>query len=406
MTRLGNVGGGLPVLDWTFVASICSMRQVLQDCHRLRKILFFVLYALMGTLVVLMLAFQGDNVRDVLYSKRVAEDGFLIVVAYSFLAAPVAVLVMQGVTAGMDAKYGSNNDGSNSMMMPSHHPNTSNVVVVIQDNEQDNPDIGVVIVMSHREMAAMETIRSCLVHFMPHQVFVVEAQPLIENNERQESPDESALQHLTDDERRLFAETLARVQHVTVPLAANNNATTTTKMLALYTALKATRRYPRVLVLDGGVVLPTRLKFDRRMFRNRVKVVCYPVLLVADTSSSTSTTTSTGQEEQEQHAQQLQQNQEGQPQVQHRSSSPANLLMHWQGLERQMQDYGRAFQSRFATTVYNPQHGGGGGMCLWERTALLKCLEEQSTLVAGEYTGVSANTGKLDVGTEFVSRHG
>ena len=230
-------------VDWEFVGSMFSVKELTQDVTRGRKLIFLAGYFLCVSVLVSFLYLLGDSRKDFLV--HFGKYGTALVVLYFFCLQPIFLLVQTIV-----------------FKLPKVDEND---VVAVDENERGNPDIGVIILCQGCE-SIVEAVKSSLEHFCVNQVFVIQHSP---------NPNDRAIVDSELEGERLSG----RVHHVFIPQC--------NKTLAIHTGAVAAREYAKVLVMDANMKLPAppRLQFDRRLFRKNVKAVAYPCRLLCNDES-------------------------------------------------------------------------------------------------------------------------
>ena len=295
-------------VDWRFVGTIFSTRELLQGASRPRKLLFFAGYffvvAVIGSLIYI-----TQSARQVF--SGIAEYGFIAVLAYFWVVQPISLVFLSILFRLVKIEQDN--------------------VVVIEDNERGNADIGVIITC-HKETTLRESIQACTAHFDVKQIFVI----AYSRDRKDGDTVEKILRDAGLEERVNF--------HFVKQF---------NKTIALHAGAMQAKNFPRLLVLDAQTILPCNMKFDRRLLCRNVKTICYPVK--PNPSSNVSTN--------EQHW---------------------KRLVQLQALDSLMQDSVKALQSHFIT-VLCPQRSA----CLWERMALLKCTSKEQILIRDHCARVS-----------------
>lgn len=294
-------------VDPTFVRTIFSTKGLTQGVWTRRKVSFWTAYLIIAALFVFCFTRYRKETIDAIFPKLVTFSFTTAVILY---ATEPAVLLLQTLFLC--------------------YPATSEGPEPTGDSADRNADIAVIIPSFNPAgaTAIAATVRACLVHFEPGQIFVVENQ-----NQNLTNPPEAT--------RTELARAGLSVEYIYNPIG--------NKTLALYAGAIAAKEYKYLLLIDDDVHLPSDMLFDRSIFSETVKAVGYPIRAI--------------------HSDHTQRH---------------NLLIAWQALEYKVSDYARLFQSKYSTLVH-----GHGAISLWDRATAIHCLRQHDTVFYADDVKVS-----------------
>lgn len=287
------------LVDWSFVASILSPQELFQDLGSRRKQVF------VAGFIILLTAGAVFWVELEIWSfitSQLDHPPYVMTIALTFIVYSVEPLFL--VLEALIAPHPAHN------LVNEHPPECTNRIAVI-------------IPCHHSADVVVRTVRSCMKHVQPSQIFVVD-------NANFPNPPDKTREILEDED-------LHEVNYIYNPYG--------NKTLALYAGCVAAKDFSHVLLMDDDTCLPENMNFGLHLLSFPVKAVCYPIRAVHPNG---------GQRE--------------------------TLFIKWQGLEYKSSDFAKHLQSKYCSVLY--PHGA---VSLWDRKTAIKCLREHDTVFyAGE----------------------
>lgn len=202
--------------------------------------------------------------------------------------------------------------------LPTFEENFSDSVVV--DIDHLNPDVAIVI-PAHRAANKIEaTIRSCLKHVGPRQIFIVDNGNSI---------------HPLDETQAIVRRIDERINYIWGHIG--------NKTLAQYIGTLHAAGYRYIFTMDDDMRLPANFSFGANLINEHVKALCYSIIAV------------------------------------HPEANKESLLIKWQSLEYKMADCAKLSQSHFGGVLY--PHGAAS---MWEREILLAVLKKHNAVFFAE----------------------
>lgn len=310
-------------VDWRYVLSIFSMREYGLNLSTKRKQFFFTFYVL-ATLVLTLVIVQ----------RKTAIGEFLVgYVEYSLLSLAVVlysvepcVLIIQALILPHPGADDDDNDNGTK--------NASNVnqpaVTVVSNITESTADIAIVISCHRSSDVIVKTVKACLKHVHPHQVFVMDNANFLDP---------------PDNTREVLDEAdLHEVNYIYNPFG--------NKTLAMFAGSVAAKDFKYLLLIDDDVTIPPDMKFGKHLFSSTVRAICYPIRAT------------------------------------HPQGRTTSLFIEWQGIEYKMADYAKLLQNEFSTVLF--PHGA---ICLWERNTLIHCFRSHDTIFYADDVKVSKENG-------------
>ena len=300
-------------VDWRFVGSIFSIREYGLNLTTRRKQLFFCFYVLLSLILTL-----------VLIRRKTAIGAWLIdYVEYTLLSLAVilysvepCVLILQALILAHPGAEDEDDEDETS-----HSKANRN-----KANAESTADIAIVISCHRSSDVIVKTVKACLKHVHPHQIFVMDNANFLD-------PPDNTREVLDESD-------LHEVNYIYNPFG--------NKTLAMFAGSVAAKDFKYCLLIDDDVTIPDNMKFGKHLFSTTVRAVCYPIRAV------------------------------------HPQGRQTSLFIEWQGIEYKMSDYSKLLQNEFSTVLY--PHGA---ICLWERSTLIQCFRAHDTIFYADDVKVS-----------------
>lgn len=205
----------------------------------------------------------------------------------------------------------------NNQIYPAHHSPDEFVVI---DLGEDNSQIALVIPTHLAADKIAVTLRSCLKHVKPEQIFIVD-------NGNSENP--------LDETREIVRNVSPQINYLWGHLG--------NKSFAQYIGSLCAENYKYIFTMDDDMRLPDNFSFGTELINEKVKAVCYPILAV------------------------------------HPNPAKTNILTRWQSLEYKLSDCAKLSQARFGGVLY--PHGAAS---MWETKVLLQALKLHDAIFFAE----------------------
>lgn len=188
------------------------------------------------------------------------------------------------------------------------------------DLHDDNDEVAVVIPAHRSRDSIGATIRSCLKHVKPEQIFIID-------NGNSEQP--------LDDTYQVVKSISERVNYVWGHIG--------NKTFAQYIGTLIASDYKYIYTSDDDMRMPENFSFGTDLIDETCKAVCYPIVAV------------------------------------HPEPNQSNILVRWQSLEYKLAGCAKLSQSRFGGVLY--PHGAAS---MWDRDVFLEALAQHDAIFYAE----------------------
>lgn len=281
-------------IDWKFVCSIVSILEYTEKLDSARKLRFLVFGAM-----VMLDSWYLFSYFDVLakVSNHLRDDAFLF------------TILMSSVMYSTESIF----QVFLALVLPHPEANERNETL-----DEDTSGIAIVISCHNSRYVIEKTVRSCLKHVRPDQIFVVD------NANCASSPDHTR-------------ELLKEIGLHDVNYIYNSYGS---KTMALYAGCVAARDCTRVLLMDDDTCLPEDMNFGLDLLTSTVKAVSYPIRAVN-------------------------------PECKEHNS----FFTQWQDIEYKMSDFAKMLQDKYCSVLF--PHGA---VSLWDRKVAIDCLRDHDTV--------------------------